>query len=98
MAGQSSKGTNRVKDAERAPLLGVKSAENGKSARKSAEEDTEAGGPVKAARWVARHAVIVFMSLLILAVIIVLCLFFGSKKSPSSIWYLRICLGFIANC
>ncbi|EKD14071.1 peptidase family M13 [Drepanopeziza brunnea f. sp. 'multigermtubi' MB_m1] len=42
--------------------------------------------PKKAARWLARHAVVIFMSLLLLAIIIVLCVFFGtyrSKKTPS---------------
>ena len=55
---------------ERAPLLG--GSENERS------EPPEAPAK-KAGKWVIRNAVIIFVSLLILAVIIVLCLFFASK-------------------
>lgn len=88
MAGQSSKGNQKQADAERAPLLGVRATEDGKGSEENGK-DAEAAVPVKAVRWVARHAVIVCMSLLILAVIIVLCLFFGSKQNSFLMVYMR---------
>jgi hypothetical protein len=59
-------------DTERTPLL----------PDSERPQHKEPGAPAKkAARWVARNAVTVFMSLLILAIILGLCLFFGSKSS-----------------
>ncbi len=57
-------------DAEREPLLGG-SQENERN-----EPEALAN---RAGKWVARNAVLIFMSLLILAVLIVICIFFGSK-------------------
>jgi hypothetical protein len=58
---------------ERAPLLGA--PEN---------ERSEPQAPAKrAGKWVARNAVIIFVSLLILAVIIVLYIFFASKLTTT---------------
>lgn len=62
-------------DTERTPLL----------RNSEASQDAEHGTPVKkAARWLTRNAIGVFMSILILAVILVLCLFFGMRKSYRS--------------
>lgn len=75
MGGQSSasqaREVNEVEEVdERAPLLG--GDENLR---------TEPEAPAKrAGNWVIRNAVIIFMSLLVLAVIIVLCIFFASKS------------------
>lgn len=60
-------------DSERTPLL--------PDSERSQDTDNEAR-PKKAARWVARNAVIIFMSLLILAVIIVLSVFFRGMIWP----------------
>ena len=60
-----------------------------------ASEDTE-GRAKKAAKWMAHNAVLVFMTLLITAVIIILCLFFGGKfcstgeRAPANIVSLSI--------
>jgi endothelin-converting enzyme len=63
---------------ERAPLLG--GSEN--------ERNTEPQAPVKRARkWAVRNAVIIFVSLLVLAVIIVLCIFFASKSHSSVLYH-----------
>jgi ABC-type Fe3+ transport system permease subunit len=63
---------------ERAPLLGA--SEN--------ERNTEPQAPVKrAGKWAVRNAVIIFMSLLVLAVIIVLCIFFASKSHSSVLYH-----------
>jgi endothelin-converting enzyme len=54
---------------ERAPLLGS-----------SESEPSEPEAPAKrAGKWVARNAVLIFVSLLVLAVIIILCIFFASR-------------------
>lgn len=59
---------------ERAPLLpdSQRDQENG------AHTNGNDAPSKKAARWVVRNAVMIFMSLLILAAIIVLCVFLGS--------------------
>jgi endothelin-converting enzyme len=73
MGGQSSPSQAREAEPdevdERAPLLG--DVENVRS---------EPEAPIRrAGSWVIRNAVIIFMSLLVLAVIIVLCIFFASQ-------------------
>jgi hypothetical protein len=68
-------------DPERAPLLG------GSQRKDSNPPEAPAK---KAGQWVARNAVIIFMSLLILVVILVICIFFGSK-SLKPIHYLECC-------
>jgi hypothetical protein len=71
MGGQSSpSGSHAQDDTEQTPLLGGPDR----------NERSEAEAPAKrAGKWVIRNAVLVFMSLLILAVIIVICIFFASK-------------------
>jgi len=64
-------------DAERRPLL-TESDQNGGNGSVSQ--------PEKAARWVIRNAIAVFLSVLILAVIIVMCVFFGSKYIIQTVW------------
>jgi len=64
------------RDAERTPLL--------PDSERSQREEPAAPAR-KAARWVARNAVTVFMSLLVLAIILGLCLFFGSKLSAADL-------------
>jgi hypothetical protein len=58
---------------ERAPLLG--GSENERSEREAPTR--------RARRWVIRNAVIIFVSILLLAVIIILCIFFGSELHRS---------------
>ncbi|KAK0107823.1 hypothetical protein ONS96_003612 [Cadophora gregata f. sp. sojae] len=70
-------------DAERAPLLA--------DSQRSQDVETTPR-PKKAARWVARNAVIVFMSLLILAVIILLCVFFGMSRTKKPQSKSSVCL------
>ena len=68
---------------ERAPLLGL-----------SEDEPNEPEAPAKrAGKWVARNAVLIFVSLLVLAVVIILCIFFASRLphiAPILISQLRI--------
>ena len=61
---------------ERTPLL--PRAERASDASDVGEERAKRG-----ARWMAHNAVLVFMTLLIAAVIIILCIFFGSKSRQS---------------
>jgi hypothetical protein len=58
---------------ERAPLLG-----GSENARREPEAPAK-----RARRWVIRNAVIIFVSILLLAVILVLCIFFGSELNGS---------------
>jgi len=71
MGGQPSPSVSQTQDdSERTPLLG-------------GSERDERGEPEvpakRAGKWVIRNAVLIFMSLLILAVIIIICIFFASK-------------------
>ncbi len=59
--------------AERAPLLG--GSENERSEREAPTR--------RARRWVIHNAVIIFVSILLLAAIIILCIFFGSELHRS---------------
>jgi hypothetical protein len=69
MGGQTS-ASQAHEDAERAPLLGGSQR----------NEPIEHEAPAKrAGKWVVQNAVFIFMSLLILAVAIVFCIFFGSE-------------------
>lgn len=68
--GETSTSQARVDEVdERAPLLG--GSQN--------EHNEPEAPPKKVGKWVIRNAVIISVSLLILAVIIVLCIFFASK-------------------
>ena len=71
-AGTSNSQAQDQQDTEQTPLLPD-------SERPQPKEP--AAPAKKAARWVARKAATVFISLLILAIILGLCLFFGSKSS-----------------
>lgn len=61
---------------ERTPLLP-------RAERASEASDGGEGRAKRAARWMTHNAVLVFMTLLITAVIIILCIFFGSKSYQS---------------
>ena len=63
-------------DPERAPLLPESQAQA------SEERDGPASPLKRAGRWIARHAVVVFATLLILAAVIVLSVFFGGQYAP----------------
>lgn len=71
MGGQPSPSVSQAQDdSERTPLLG------GSERNERGEPEAPAK---RAGKWVVRNAVPIFMSLLILAVIIVICIFFASK-------------------
>ncbi|CZT52630.1 related to endothelin-converting enzyme 1 [Rhynchosporium secalis] len=70
-------------DAERAPLL--------PDSQKGHDREDNAP-PKKTGRWLARNAIAVFMSLLILAVIVLLCVFFGMYLSKKPQTKSSVCL------
>jgi hypothetical protein len=71
MGGQPSPSVSQAQDdSERTPLLGG----SGRDERGEPEVPAKRAG-----KWVIRNAVLIFMSLLILAVIIIICIFFASK-------------------
>ncbi|CAL3963260.1 unnamed protein product [Diplocarpon coronariae] len=67
---------------ERAPLL----------SNPERSPRTNEAGPKPAARWLTRNAVTIFMTLLILAVLIVLSFFFGTYRSKKTRMQSSVCL------
>jgi endothelin-converting enzyme len=69
MGGPSSS-DQRGDESERTPLLPDAERQQNESSKTPLK---------KAARWTARNAVIICMSLLVLAAIVIICVFFGGK-------------------
>ena len=65
-------------DSERSPLLASGRAEGNGNSISTTVKGT--------GRWIARHAVAIFASILILAVVVVLAIFLGGKQL-SILWY-----------
>jgi len=63
---------DEMADSERSPLLASGRAEGNGHSISTKVKDT--------GRWIARHAVAIFASILILAVVVVLAIFLGGKQ------------------